>query len=293
MKNIVIVLIFAFFASISSFAQTTHTINGKSYNLTEEITGKATLFYTTVNGEYKYFIQKNEELTELTNTKGKNGKYQEEFKEILSILTTEAALDISDIKFTLGSLKIYIDDYNKAVDVNYRMQANRPAPKARLGAFAGLSNNPFVKNPDNEITSTFGLDFEVFDQKASRHVLGFGFKQSLKTNNFKYGSSQITVGYKFRIINKEAFALYPQVNFATYTFTNTEFTTLDETTGTTRTQKLSSSSFDAPVIFSIGADIKLGMGYITISANELFALINLDNQGNFPMDLRLGYKINL
>ena len=50
---------------------------------------------------------------------------------------------------------------------------------------------------------------------------------------------------------------------------------------------------DAPIILGLGADIKLGNGYITLSANELFALINFDNQGNTPVDLRLGYKFNL
>lgn len=294
MKKIFSILIFALFISISTQAQISHNVDGETHELTEEITGKASLFYAIIDGEYRYFIKKNDEVTELSNTRGENGKYQEEYKEILSILTAEASLDISKVKLTLSSLKEHIDEYNKAVDQNYRMQANRPKPKARLGGFAGMSNNPFVDNPENVIVPIFGAEFEVYDVKASRHSIVFGFKQSLSGgDDFDYTSSQFSLAYRFRIINKESFALYPQATLATYTFSSSEVTTVDPTTSISTTSTISGSSFDAPIILGIGADIKLGNGYITLSANELVALINFENQGNFPVDLRLGYKFNL
>lgn len=290
-------------------AQMTHTIDGKSYELTEEITGKASLFYVIADGEYRYFIKKDNELTELTNTKGENDKYLEEYKGVLNILTADGNLDFSKVKLTLASLKTYIDEYNKAIDVNYKMQAARPKPKARLGAFIGMSNNPFVINEDNLFTPTFGLDFEAYDVKASRHSITFGFKHSLKVDDLKdttgeisgsnttrfsdYSSNQFSVGYRFRIINKESFALYPQVTLATYTIIKQESTIVNNGSGNITTQGFNSSTFDAPVILAIGADIKLGNGFLTLSANELLALINIENQGNFPMDLRVGYKFNL
>ena len=52
--------------------------------------------------------------------------------------------------------------------------------KARLGAFAGMSNNPFVENPDNIFTPIFGIDFEAYDENASRHSIAFGFKPCLQ-----------------------------------------------------------------------------------------------------------------
>jgi hypothetical protein len=54
-----------------------------------------------------------------------------------------------------------------------------------------------------------------------------------------------------------------------------------------------STAFDAPFIFGVGADIKVGNNsYITLIYGELFAIL-LDNQGNFSSDISLGYKFNL
>jgi len=291
MNKILSILILSLFLSVSSFAQITHTIDGKSYELTEEITGTASLFYVIDEGEYRYFIKKNDALTELTNTKDENGKYQGEYKEILSILTADKALDISKVNLTLGSLRTYIDNYNKASDIDYRLQAERPVTKARLGVFGGMSNNPFITNADNTFVPIFGAEAEVYDEKRSRHSLGLAFKQSLKADDFKYSSSQFGLFYRYRIINKASFSIYPQATLATYTFSNSEVTTIEGVT--TTVTKSSGSALDAPIILGLGADIKLGNGYITVSANELFALINFENNGNTPLDLRLGYKFNL
>lgn len=291
MNKIITILVFTFFLSISSFAQMTHNIDGRSYELTEEITGKASLFYVVAEGEYRYFIKKDEALTELTNSKDENGKYQSEYKEILSILTADAGMDISKVNLTLASLRTYVDQYNKASDIDYKLQAERPVTKARLGGFAGMSNNPFVKNIDNTFVPIFGAEIEVYDEKRSRHSLGLAFKQSLEADDFKYTSSQVGLFYRFRVLNKESFSIYPQATLAAYTYSKSE--TTDIVNGATVITKNTASNFDAPIILGIGADIKLGNGYITLSANELVALIKFENKGNTPLDLRLGYKFNL
>jgi len=113
----------------------------------------------------------------------------------------------------------------------------------------------------------------------------------LEADDFKYSSSQFGLFYRFRVINKESFSIYPQATLANYTFSKSEATNVVD--GSTITTKNSVSNFDAPIILGLGADIKLGNGYITLSANELIALIKFENQGNTPLDLRLGYKFNL
>lgn len=291
MNKILTIVLFTLFLSVTSQAQITHSVDGKDVQLTEEITGNATLFYTVIDDQFRYFIRKDDTITELTNTKDENGKYQGEYKEILSILTADAALPVSDVNLTLDSLRTFIDEYNKASDMDYKLQAERPKAKARLGAFAGISNNPFVTNPDNTFVPVFGAEVEVYDEKRTRHSLALGFKQSLEANDFKYSSSQFGIHYRFRVLNKDSFSIYPQVTFATYTFTQTE--TVSISGGLVTTHKNSGSALDAPVILGLGADIKLGNGYITLSANELAALVNFENQGNTPMDIRLGYKLNL
>ena len=293
MIKIIISFVLTLFISTSALCQTTQTIDGKTYELIEEISGKTSLYYNVIDGQYHYFIKKEDNITELTNTKNENGKFQEEYKEILSILTADAGMDISKVNLTLGSLRTYVDQYNKASDIDYRLQAERPKTKARLGIFGGISNNPFVEleNIDNPIVPIFGAEAEVYDEKRTRHSIGLAFKQSLKGDDFDYSSSQFGLFYRFRVINKKAFSIYPQVTLATYTFSNTEITTTNG--ATVSTTKSSGSALDAPIIFGLGTDIKLGNGYITLSANELFALIEFENNGSFPLDLRLGYKFNL
>ena len=154
-----------------------------------------------------------------------------------------------------------------------------------------MSNNPFVTNPNNTFVPIFGAEVEIYDEKRSRHSLGLLFKQSLAADDIKYSSSQFGLFYRFRVINKASFSIYPQATFATYTFSKTEITYIDN--GATVVTKSSGSALDAPIILGLGADIKLGNGYITLSANELIALINFENKGNTPLDLRLGYKFNM
>ncbi|MGB0896572.1 MAG: hypothetical protein ACPGU9_02565 [Flavobacteriaceae bacterium] len=291
MNKILTIVVFALFLSATSQAQMIHNVDGKEVQLTEDITGNASLFHTVIDGQFRYFIKKDDTVTELTNTKDDNGTYQAEYKEILSILTADAPIAVADVNLTLDSLKTFVDKYNKASDMDYKLQAERPKAKTRLGAFAGMSNNPFVRNPDNVFVPVFGAEIEVYDEKRTRHSIALGFKQSLKADDFKYASSQFGIHYRFRVLNKDAFSLYPQVTLATYTFTQTEYATVSG--GLVTTHKDSGSALDAPVILGLGADIKLGNGYITLSANELAALVNFENQGNTPMDFRIGYKLNL
>ena len=264
MKNFILVL--TFFLSSISFAQITYNVDGVDTQLTEEITGKATLFYAVIDGTHRYFIKKDGQMTELTNTKDGNGKYQEEYKEILSILTADKAQDITNVKLTIGSLATFTDNYNLAADMKYKMQKERPITKARLGAFMGMSNNPFIGNPDNIFVPTFGIEGEVFDEKRTRHSLVLQLKQSLKTSDFDYTSTQASFNYRFRIINKAKFAFYPQIKFATFTYA--------------KSGSESGSNFDGPIIFGIGADIKLGNGYLTLAYDEIAAVF-IENQGNF------------
>jgi len=286
MKNLFFA--FALLLTTISFAQLTHTVDGKSVQLTEEIKGKASLYYIVINNNYRYFIKKDDKVTELTNTKGVNGKYQQEYKELLSILTADAPQDVSKVKLTLGSLATYIDNYNVKSDINYRMQKERPKPKTRAGAFAGITNHPFVTNKENTTVPTFGAEIEVYDVKRSRHSLALQVKHSLSSSDLDYTATQASFNYRFRVVNTDKFSIYPQVKFATFTYSESEYIN----TNTNTIHKSSGTAFDGPIILGLGADVKLGMGYLTLAADELVAAF-LDNKGNFPMNLSIGYKFNL
>ncbi len=292
MKKIILVL--TIFFSVNAFTQITHTVDGNQEQLTEEITGNASLLYVIIDGTHRYFIKKDGKITELTNTKDANGKYQQEYKELLSILTADAPQDVSKVNLTLGSLAAFVDHYNVKSDMNYKMQKQRPKPKARAGAFAGITNHPFVSNVTNTVVPTFGAEIEIYDVKRMRHSLALQIKQSISSSDFDYTAMQAGFNYRFRIVNTSKCALYPQVKFATITYSKSKYTTIDTsvTPNTITTGSSSGTVFDGPIILGLGADVKLGTGYITFMADELVAAF-LDNKGNFPLNLSLGYKFNL
>ncbi|MCB0425796.1 MAG: hypothetical protein KDD16_00545, partial [Mangrovimonas sp.] len=105
--------------------------------------------------------------------------------------------------------------------------------------------------------------------------------------------TQLAIGYRYRFINKPKFNIYGNLKIVTYSFTNFEVTYEDtDNPGTFITEDKSGSTFEAPFIFGLGADIKLGKGYITLAYQEIVALF-LDMHGNFPIDFAVGYKFNL
>ena len=116
MKRLLLLLAFA--CSLSLFAQTNYTIDGKNYTLATEVDGTLTLLWTTVDGEYRYFSKKGSDIIELTNTKS-DGDYQQEYKQVLRGQTADQSVDLEAVKLTLPSLKTFFHSYNEQVDPNY------------------------------------------------------------------------------------------------------------------------------------------------------------------------------
>ncbi len=276
----------------SLIAQENYTINGENLELKTEVDGTIDLLWNTINGQYRYFIKEaNNTITELKNEKDANNKYQNEYQQTLKNLTGK---DASKIKLTLYSIKKFVNDYNASQDANYSFSENKAVLKSRLGIFGGLTNNRFLTNPDNIKTGTFSAEFEVFGAKLMTKHAGFAsMKHTLSKDEFDYTATQIALGYRYRFINKDCFNIYAQTKFATYTFSKSKETIPSlEDPNTLIEIEDSGNAFDAPFIFGLGADFKLGNGYASIIYDSLFALL-IDNKDNFPIDFSIGYKFNL
>lgn len=278
-------LIFTF----SAVAQKDYIVNGETMQLKTEVDGTLDLLWTITNQQYRYFVQTEDgNIQELLNTKeGKN--YREEYKTILSSLTGQSA---KNVNLTLPSLKSYIDAFNISQDPNYQTQDEHIKLASRLGAFVGMSNSPFIDNQENSIVPYFGAELEFFSEnKLPRHAGFFSLRHQLSNDDFDYSATQLAIGYRFRFINKERINIYGNIKAITYTFSEGTFV-VEDNDGETYTIEDSGSTFKAPFIFGLGADFKLGNGYITLMYQEIFAVF-LDLQGNFPVDFSLGYKFNL
>ena len=271
-----------------NYSQETYTVNGETLELKTEIDGKLDLLWNVIDGKYRYFVKTEDgTITELKNTKDDNNDYQEEYKSTLSSLTNGNSTD--KLKLTLYSLRNYIDSYNASVDTSYTSTSTESNVQFRLGFSGGITNNPFVGNPDNTKTPLIGAELEIYEANVlPRHSWFLQARHAFENDDFKYSTSELSLGYRFRFINKETFSIYGQVKFATVNFSN--FTFLDENDMEVDSNE---TSFDIPFIFGVGSDIKVGNNsYITIIYGELFALL-LDNQGNFSTDIAIGYKFNL
>ncbi len=291
MKKIVFLISFMAF-SLISFAQETYTVNSENLELKTEVDGDLDLLWNTFDGQYRYFIKtENGDITELRNTKGSNNKFQEEYKTTLSDLTL---LDASKVKLTTYSLKSFVNSYNASKDTNYTSEDSKTKLKTRIGVFGGLTNNPFVFNPDNEAVPFFGAELEVLSDDALPKQAGFlNIRHTTDNDEFQYSSTQIALGYRFRFINSEKINVYAQTKFATFTFSESTIYYQDPNdTSVIISEKDSGSALDAPFIFGLGADAKIGNGYITFVYDSIIALF-VENQDNFPVDFAIGYKFNL
>lgn len=293
MKKLVLILI-CMASSSFAFAQQTYTVNNETLELKTEVEGTLDLLWNTFDGTYRYFIKKaDDSIIELKNTKGSDNKFQNDYQTTLSSLTNT---DASQVKLTTYSLKQFINNYNAQADPNYIISDSRSKLKLRLGVFGGLTNNPFVENPNNETVPFFGSELEVVsDNMSSRHAGFLSVKYGTESDAFKYSATQIALGYRYRFVNSAGFNLYGQTKFATFTFSKITVATSASAEGEPviiQTEEVSSSAFDTPLIFGLGADIKLGNGYLSLVYDSLFAVF-IDNEGNFPMDFAVGYKFNL
>ena len=277
MKRISLILLLISI-SFSAFSQKDYTVNGETYTLKTEVKGSLNLLWNIVDWNYRYFVENDNKIEELINTKDTSGSYQEEYITSLKQFTGSTNVNPKSVKLTLPSLRDFINGYNATQDENYSFSENKLKVNTRLGLFGGITNNPFVENTENKTTPLFGIELELFDDnKAERHALFVQLthiteKTLLDEENEPndYPTTEFALGYRFRFIYTNKFNMHANLKLVTI-----------------------NSEFYAPVIFGLGADIKISENsFITLYYNELFALY-LDNKGNFSTNLAIGYKFNL
>ena len=293
MKRLLLLFGFLFLFSFSSFSQE-YTIDGKSYNLQTEVEGTITLLWNVIDGEYRYFIKKGNELTELKNSRV-DGDYQEEFKDVLRLYTNEAPGEIEDTKLTLSSLKAYFDTYNKAMDPSYQVEGPNIDLQLRLAPFVGVSNAIFTENPRNALLLVLGADLELVDElKLRRHAVVLRFKQTIENSDFEYNETQFSLNYRFKFVKSDKVDVFVNGKFAAYTYStrDDEVNPLFGMPGEPEFLSKSGGDLSAPATFGLGADIVIGSGRLFITYNDIVG-IGVDSNGEFPTDFSVGYKFNL
>ncbi len=292
MKSLIPLFALFFILSAGTLqAQQQYTVEGQTYNLNTEVEGALTLLWNTIDGEYRYFSKKGNDIVELKNTK-QDGDYQEEYKNTLQQQTSDAAVSTEKVKLTLPSLHAFFATYNKKKDPNFSETEKSIDLQFRLGAFAGVGNSVYTENPTNELQPIAGIDLELIDNvKLRRHSIVFRFKQTFESSEYKYSASQLSLNYRFKFVKTPKFDAFINTKFAALTFSSREYTVIPFG-GSAMVNKESGSDFSAPITFGLGADYKVGNGYITFNYNDIVGL-SVDSNGEFPIDFTFGYKFNL
>ena len=288
MKNLLSYSLIAFLLFASNLiAQENYTVDGEQLSLKTEVEGTITLLWNTIDGEYRYFIKKENTITELKNTRVEK-KYTEEYKQVLKENTSDVTISVEKLKLTNASLKTFFIAYNSLKDPNYSVKEESIQLKLRLGTFVGVTNAIYTENLTNQSLPTLGIDFEIVDDfKLKRHSLLFQFKQTFESSEYKYSASEFSLSYRFKFIKKEKIDVFINTKFASYTHevipSLNDDLELVQNTG---------DSFNALLNFGIGVDYALGNGYLTFLYGDIVSVVD-DNNGEFPIDFTLGYKINL
>jgi hypothetical protein len=272
-------------------AQDTYQVDGKSYELKTVLSGTLTLLWNIIDNQYRYFVKHDSSVLELKNTRGMDNKFQEEYKETLKGLTLNT-IDTDNIKLTLPDLKRFINQYNASVDASYEIEDESIKIASRLSFFGGVTNHPYISNPDDTVVPQMGAEIEVFEEDAApRHSLFLNLISAFRSDDLDYSITQLGIGYRFRFITKDLFNIYANVIVANYSFVKQ--TIVFEQDNVIQEESLSENGFDVPFNFGFGVDFNVSENsYVTLGWHEIVAAFH-ESQDNFSTNLTLGYKLNL
>ena len=287
-----IFICFFFFLAPSLQAQEDYIVDGETYSLKTDVKGDLELLWNVIDSQYRYFLKKGDYITELKNTK-MDGRYQQEYKNVLSEQTTDANIPTKKVNLTLPSLHSFFVEYNTLKNSSFSDGRQNVQLKLLLGAYLGVTNSVYTDKTTNESQAVVGAELELVDPvKLKRHSAVLDLRHTFEGSdkNYKYSATQASLNYRFKFVKTAKLDIYANVKFAAFTYFKTEFTYSDA--GITLFHSDTDSGFSSPLTFGIGADYKVGNGYITFGYHDIVG-INVDSNKEFPIDFSLGYKFNL
>ncbi|RED45710.1 hypothetical protein [Seonamhaeicola aphaedonensis] len=287
-KFILFSIFFMTYISIAT-GQEQVTVNKESLYLKLEAKGELDLLSLKTKDTIRLFVRdKNSNIQELLNTKKNDNSFNKEYKTVLTTLTKDSGMSMENVGYGRYSLKQFIKAYNSNGTRRYTYTDEKVLAQTRLGLFAGMTNHPFMENPNNNKTPFFSIELEVFEKKPLPMQSGFfSISHALKNDDYKFVSTVLAIGHRLRFVNKEKINIYTNLNLATYTFSKETIEVDDQTI----TEK--NSAFRVPFSLGVGSDIKVSENsFVSLIYNELFAVF-ASNSNHFPVNFAAGYKFNL
>lgn len=294
MKKILVALLF-FMAIAQGIAQQTITVNGEQLEVVSEVDGTLSLYLNKTSGNYRYFVSKNNVFYELVNTKDANGNYAYEYKATLKELTADATLDtsINRTSLTLTGLRKVVVAYNQQQDSTYSYENKHFKTGLMIGILGGVTNNIYTTNPENEMVPQVLAELEVFNalKPESGHAAVAYLNHTFEGDTYTYTSTNLSLNYRYKVINKSCFKLYGQVKLAALTYAKSSGTYTIE--GETIAYSEDGTDFDFPIAFGIGADFRVFKNtFLTLQYLDAVS-VAYDSNGEFPANIAMGIKFML
>ncbi|MGO3156217.1 hypothetical protein [Mesonia sp.] len=293
MKSLFTIFIALFVFNLSS-AQENHTYQGDTYSLIKTVDGELVLLYNIIDGRYRYFIAKNGELEELLNTKV-DGEYKREYQATLQNFTSDKDIPTDRINLTLASLKEFTIQYNTLKDKSFEDLESKRDYNFRLGFFGGISNIIYTANPTNETAPLLGAEWEVYSYKKLKRNSAFvQFRYVFESEEYKYSEANFSLNYRFKVINLTDFHFFVDTELFNLRFYNEKFSIVDSA-DPSNNEKINrtGSELNFPVSFGAGIAYRITPnGFLTLSYNDVVSIME-DSNGEFPVDITLGYKFKI
>ncbi len=277
---------FFLFLAPSVHAQQEYIVDGEVHFLKTEVKGELELLWSKTNRRYRFFLKKGDYITELKNRRIE-GSFKPEFIQVLETQTADAKVSTKRVSLTLLSLHNFFAEYNSLKDPLFTDEKKDVRLQLWLGIYGGITNTIYTANVTNESQYVGGLELELVDPiKLKRHSMVLDFRHTFEGSEHKYSSSQLGLNYRFKFIKTSRLDFYLNTKVATLTYFEKE---VSYNEGVDFAME-SGSSYGSPISFGVGADIKVGKGYIALGYHDFFAL-NMENvNSEFPIDYSLGYK---
>lgn len=283
----VFVVIFTFFPSFI-YSQEGSDVAISPLNSEVYVEGPLTLLGEKHGKVYQFYLKKEGEITPLVNTK-RDGKHQEEYKDVLKANTEGTAISVSNVKLTPRSLASFFIKYNSLVDSEFDKARKASNLSLRLGFFGGIDNAIYSNNTANALHPIAGIDLEFADPNLRHHSMLLQAKQTFTTSDHDYKQSQLSFNYRFKLPLSDRLDTFINLRFAAVYHTTETYDEYDTEKEAYITISNSGSGIGAPLSFGLGADYRVGNGFFTLGINDVIGL-NVNSNKEFPVHLSLGYK---
>ena len=267
---------------LTSYAAQTLFITQESKQL---VNGTYKLWEERQNGSIVYVAAgKDNARIILDNVPEADGSYKYKYRQQLETLT---GVDTGKLAYTGRALTQYLNQANLAADSSYVAADNAVRTDFTLYAGLGFTNNAYVGEEKNPNSLLGVLEIQARNERWNRHAAYAQYRYSgaNEDDNFDYRSHQLSLGYRFFILDS-SFKAFASLKVASITI-NTQPVGLFDEEMLVGFEDNTGVNVNAPIAPGIGLGYTWDSWGVQVQWHDLVAA-GLDGNGEIGTDFTLG-----